>query len=129
MLTSAGTVKIADQNLISNKGSSYIRTYLGISRGYLAPQLLESMQRQEKHPTYDVYKADMYSLGLTMLEAATLVSADQLYNWDNCTIVEEIYNELIKSISARYSQEFVNIILFMLSADPEQRPDFITLHQ
>jgi hypothetical protein len=87
------------------------------------------MQRQEKHPTYDVYKADMYSLGLTMLEAATLVSADQLYNWDNCTIVEEIYNELIKSISARYSQEFVNIILFMLSADPEQRPDFITLHQ
>jgi len=38
----------------------------------LAPELLEPLENDENNPDYDKNKADVWSLGLTLLSACTL---------------------------------------------------------
>lgn len=39
---------------------------------YLSPELMKALRSEEVSPEYDAIKADVYSLGVTLLEAISL---------------------------------------------------------
>ena len=52
-----------------------------------------------------------------------------LYNIRELNDRESIKNILVRYLVARYSFEFINIILRMLEIDEKKRPDFIELEK
>lgn len=63
-----------------------MKALIGMKELYLSPQLMKCLSRREKLPVHNPYKSDVWSIGLTILEMATLLSIDDCYDWENCTI-------------------------------------------
>lgn len=56
---------------------------------YLSPELFSALINRKIHPIYDFQKSDVFSLGITILEAASLESIQNCYNYDTGLIIEE----------------------------------------
>jgi hypothetical protein len=52
---------------------------------------------------YDPFKADIFSTGMVLLEAATLEDSCALYDYDNFTIKTGEINKRLKNMGAKYS--------------------------
>ena len=63
---------------------------------------------------------------MCLLFAATLTFRS-LYNIREVKDMESIKNILARFLVARYSMDFVNLILKMIEIDERKRPDFIQL--
>jgi len=74
---------------------------------------------------YNTFKADVFSLGLTILECSTLRDASVLYDWDLMLIKYYPLSKLLDQAAERYSQEFINLLTKMVEIDDDQRPDFV----
>ena len=87
---------------------------------HMAPEVQETYiavrrTEQPEAPTYNVFKGDVYSLGLTLLQMAkqgTFGSAPQ-------SEVDGL----------PYSRELCGFLRLMLQANPERRPDFLSLRK
>ncbi len=53
---------------------------------YLSPSLMVSLAAGEYKPVHDVCKSDVYSLGMTLLETATLANPMCCYDFVNLLI-------------------------------------------
>lgn len=125
LLTREG-LKLTDFGLAKNTGKGEIRsnTYAG-SPYYVSPLLREAVKNKEKlaRLDHDVYKSDVFSLGLILLEAASLCDIRGLNSFENRGKVEEIINKLAKD----YDPWFINVLKKMLEFDEEKRPNFLEL--
>lgn len=83
MLTPEGFVKIADHGLINADHSNYFKTYYGREQTFLSPNQIASLKNRETKPKHDSWKSDVYGLGMTLLEAATLCHPNVCYDWVN----------------------------------------------
>ena len=83
---------------------------------YLSPILRSATEMQRTHVVHDVFKSDVYSLGLTLLSLAIL----QRPLWTNL-------NESIDSIA--YSNNLKDTIKWMVSEDEKVRGDFLDWKQ
>ncbi len=87
-------------------------------------------ERSETHaPQHDGYKSDVFSLGLTMLEAITLQNMRFVYNWHTFKVGIDKIKEILKQQLEQkvYSSALIETISLMLNADEAQRPDFLKL--
>ena len=104
-------------------------TLSGASKGYLSPELMSAYARRDANPAYDVYRADVYSLGMTLLYCASLRDPETLYyNWATSTVSQANIKNSLNEVRNRYSEELVNLISIMLEATPASRPDFLSLN-
>lgn len=71
------------------------------------------------------YKADIYSLGLTLLDCMTLKCSKGTYNFSDFEVYWELLDARIEDTKASYSKILCNILSGLLSTNPENRPDFI----
>lgn len=78
-------------------------------------------------PPYDLYRSDVFCLGMTLLHAATLTPLDNLYNLEKGTLNEDKLNEKITQLKERYSESIFKIIDQMLLMDDVERVDFKAL--
>jgi len=124
-----GVYKIAEHNIIGNVMPGYHQRLLGFQdvRTYLSPALMENLSRAEMKPSHNPWKSDVFSLGMTLLHAATLASCDSLYNWENHTIDRAGIDQRLKIIKGQYSDKLYQLISSMLVFDEYERPDFKTL--
>ena len=60
---------------------------------------------------------------------ASTLTFQSLYNIRELNDRESIKNILVRYLVARYSFEFINVILRMLEIDEKKRPDFIELER
>lgn len=67
-----GAVKIADFTLIPDNRNGFFTTMMGKDRAYLSPLLINAIKNKENRPENDKFKSDVFSLGMTLLESATL---------------------------------------------------------
>lgn len=87
---------------------------------YLSPKALDALRSGQKQLLHDLFKSDVYSLGMTFLHACYL----------------ELKGEWIRDITGAfrmnlppvpYSKNLRDVLMCMVQAREEDRPDFITL--
>ena len=124
ILISAGnTYKIADPDLVVSV-PCYHQHLTGVTEagGYLSPNLLKALTRQEVNPKHQPDKSDIFSLGMTLLNAATLSDCNEFYDWEKKTINEKELNECVSSLRNAYSPELLRVLESALKFDESHRP-------
>jgi len=92
---------------------------------YLSPLLLRALEHNEFKPFHNIFKSDVYSLGMLFLYAATLQPSDNIYNYDKFIIDVHMLDERLHQVESRYGHHLAAFIREMLHDDEEVRPDFI----
>ena len=122
-----GIYKLCDfgETKLFNKGDVVIQRIRG-SELYMSPILFFGMKNKFEHVKHNVYKSDVFSLGLSILLAGSL-NYDSICKIRELTDMEKIKNIIIYYLSKRYSNNFISFLLRMLEVDENKRPNFIQL--
>ncbi len=127
ILSAEGHTKLADHGVLNQIKNNYHKALAGEAKTYLAPELMRAFARKKPTPSYNVFKADVYSLGMSLLGASNLVNPLQCYDFTRKEIRHEVVRELLDRTSTRYSPNFVNLLSRMVEEDAALRPDFLDL--
>ena len=97
---------------------------------YMSPILFYSLQKSDnsKYIEHNVYKSDVFSLGLCFLLAATL-TFNALCDIRELSDMISIKLALQKYLKSRYSERFMNVLYGMLEIEEKNREDFIELEE
>ena len=124
-------IKLADQSLL-NKERTLCRCIKDKQFApYIAPELLPWVHEKEK-PTLDdvdLYKADVFSIGMVFLYAATLEEPYDCYDWETMNFDGASLFDRYELVRARYPGPFANLLQYLLKLDPIDRPDFEEITQ
>ena len=122
-LTVEGVVKIGDFGSSRYTAAAHIQATLAGSPLYLSPVLKATYLSRQISASHDVYKSDVYSLGVTMLYVLTLKAPLTLMDsrdpdQEVCVILQTVpwYSDVLKSV-----------IRWMMTAEESQRCDFSQL--
>ena len=80
-------------------------------------------------PKHNVFKSDVFSLGLCIINAALLESCDDIYNFTKYTINALALEEKIEKMKIQYPIEFVTLVQQMVMLEEKDRLDFILLEK
>ena len=95
---------------------------------YMSPILFRAVKyRPDSLTKYNSFKSDVFSLGLCFLYASSL-DLNILFKVRDIIDMEKIAIIVNNYLSNRYSQEFIELLLYMLQVDENYRPDFIELN-
>ena len=116
---------------IEVNGNSNMITEIKGTEAFLSPIMFEALIKNQKRVRHNLYKSDVYSLGLCFVFAMTR-NLYVLQKIKEIKIDEKIKtlilgNKVDKKIE--YSQEFINLIVKMLCWDEKNRMDFIELNE
>jgi len=123
-----GQIVICDRKLIYEEEID-LSTQKNNERHFLfSPAMLESLIKKGKRHRENKHKGDVFSLGMTLLECATLRRSTGIYEWTGTPSINfgAIINRL-SDVKTRYSPKLCQMIAEMLKFDESQRPDFIQL--
>jgi serine/threonine protein kinase len=128
IFSSGKTYKLSDPSLNAQKGSNALTlAIVQNTKTLLSPQLIEQVPKNRFDITVDRYKADVFSLGVTLLSLAALASSEDLYDYGAGTFNNALLQERVESLRGRYSDFTLELICSMLQAEEENRPDFVAL--
>ena len=95
---------------------------------YMSPILFKAVKyRPDSLTKYNSFKSDIFSLGLCFLYASTL-DTNILFRIREIFDMNKIMKIVNEYLGTRYSQNYINILLYMLQIDENYRPDFIELN-
>jgi len=124
LVTHTGQVKLADfgtskQCLQDNSAETILGTL-----NYLSPELMRSYKQQmmsaQASVSYDPFKSDVYSLGVTLLHMSLL----RLPKVQQESELEELVNHLSDSYF-----RLKRLLMWMLQSEPSKRPSFLDLQK
>ena len=116
--------KIHDNFILNDKTILYSQAARGKNFRYLAPELLVALASHKSLPTINCFKADIWSLGMCILDAGTLISADvEFINRKTGTIDEDKLALRIEKFKALNGKELGDLLVSMLCINPEERLD------
>jgi len=122
--------KLHDNFTINNKSYLYNHALRGQYLRYIAPELLESLTRQKEKPDHhDPYKADIFALGMCLLDAGLLNTEGNFINKKLMIIDEKSLQQAIKKFGDLYSTAMMQILQDMLFPDPSVRPSPLVLYK
>ena len=123
-----GVLKIGDFGTAIKKDVFSGNTLAGTPL-YLSPKLrqafINSTAQGSSNVSHDVYKSDVYSLGLTFLYMASLLPVKDLAILN--TLEKNIENRL--NLLPQQYQYLKDILRLMLKVDENERPDFCRLKE
>lgn len=112
--------KLGDFGCYFAKRASFLSSNTGGNRVYMSPQARSAYEEGQ----YDPYKADVFSLGLILLEMATLVKPADL------NPVEQVDVFVARRLAKlRVSREFKDLLRVMLSEVECQRPSMEAIRE
>lgn len=83
-------LKLTHHTLVHPLRNNYLKALVQGEKTYLAPEVMPCLDRKEIEPKYDRIKADIYSLGMTLLYVATFLDpASHCYNFLNYRVDHE----------------------------------------
>jgi serine/threonine protein kinase len=131
-VTTEGFIKVADQGFLTLGETAYSKVFANREKGYLSPAQLNDLSKKQDRPSENAWKSDVYALGMTMLQAATIIADDEVmndcYNWDKKIINSNRIEERFKIAESSYSPAFLDMIKTMLDNDEMVRPDFMQIY-
>lgn len=104
--------------------TDYVKALTQNEPAFLSPQQISALSRREQHPGTSAQKADVFSLGITLLEACSLQSSKKCYEYPRCRINWAAVNEQLAKTSQMYSSFLANLIREMIHEDENERIPF-----
>ncbi|CAD8095862.1 unnamed protein product [Paramecium primaurelia] len=89
----------------------------------LSPEQLTFLKQRVLRPTYDLDKSDVFCIGLTALQMATLNSIYDIYDNSNYLIITDKLDTYIREMKTIYSEQLCSIVCQLLQLAPENRPN------
>lgn len=126
-MNSEGELKVWDNAVVSQHANSLVKAFSQKNNCYLSPVQMDSFAEKNTKINYDVFKADVFALGMLMMELAQLRSSNQYYNWGKHGINSESIERDLGEMNTVYSDSFVQQVREMLIINAEVRPNFIQL--
>ena len=93
---------------------------------YMSPLLFNGLRTNQIDIKHNLFKSDVYSLGLCILYAATL-NIDFIYEIRKYVDFNEVKKFIFDILNENYSQNFIQVVQKMLEINEKFRPDFIEL--
>jgi len=93
----------------------------------LSPQLLVQVPHQDFEIRCKKNKADVFSLGATLLSLASLSKSEELYDYDYGTFDLDQMKQRLEKVRKNFSKFTYELIRDMLRLPEDSRPDFNTL--
>ena len=93
---------------------------------YMSPILFQSLKNNQGTCKHNLFKSDVFSLGMCMILASTL-TFNSLYDIRECKDMNKIKNIISSYIISKYSFDYISILLKMIEIDENKREDFIQL--
>lgn len=127
MLTEEGIIKLGEV-FQHNKPISGFSQLLNqqIDEHYISPQQFHRLRnfKDASDTNFDKNKSEIYSVGMTVLEAATLNDTSNLcYDKETHTIRTDTLNQLLDIVQNSYSEQLHNILENMLVESEADRAD------
>jgi serine/threonine protein kinase len=120
--------KLSDPTLNAQKGSNGLTAAIVQgSKTLLSPQLLEQVPKGNFEIKADRYKADVFSLGATLLGLSTLTNSEDFYDYQAGTVNASLLDERLSTLKRTHSDFTYDLIKSMLAIEEEARPDFVML--
>ena len=131
-LTPNHIFKLNDINFLTEGLNAYKKFLMGaVDAGecYLSPELLLNLKHRALNPEhYNKQKSDVFSLGMTTLEAATLFSMKDCYDFDEFRIKPQQIDLCLDEVKSRFSPNICELLKCMLGFDENHRPDYKDLY-
>jgi serine/threonine protein kinase len=126
LLNAEGRLKLCDNSIVHSQPFD-IET-MKRQRGYFSPQILQNLALGKWTGQQNFFKSDVFSFGLTLIEATTLADVSQIvYDWQTFTIKHQAIQHLIRQLDGRYSENLIKLISSCLYLDERIRPDWVDL--
>ncbi|CAK92244.1 unnamed protein product (macronuclear) [Paramecium tetraurelia] len=87
----------------------------------LSPKLLEAINQNNQFPRHNLFKSDVWSLGMCILQASLLDHCRDCFDFERGHV--DVSRKLAL-LNKNYSIKYEQVIVAMLSVDEESRPDF-----
>ena len=95
---------------------------------YMSPILFRAVKfKPDSLTKYNSFKSDVFSLGLCFLYASSL-NSEILLKVRETNDMEKIGIIVNRYLGDKYSQEYINILMYMIQMEEAYRPDFIELN-
>ena len=123
--------KVADfgeAKQIDNLAKNLINYSLRGTELYMSPLLFNGLRTGQIDIKHNLFKSDVYSLGLCILYAA-VTNNKPLYEIRKYVDMVGVKKYLEKLLVAKYSQKFLSLLYSMLEIHEKNRPDFIELEK
>ena len=95
---------------------------------YMSPLLFNGLRNGQIDIKHNLFKSDVYSLGLCLLFAA-VTKNKPLYEIRKFIDMNVVKNYLEKLLKGKYSFKFIGLLSSMLEIHEKNRPDFIELEK
>ena len=120
--------KICDfgEAMITHGKNGFIHQPIRGSELYMSPILFDALNNHKRDVIHNTYKSDVFSLGMCFLFASCL-DYKCLYSVRRATDMNKLRAVIEQYVNKRYSQTFIEILLWMLNLNEKERPDFIEL--
>lgn len=126
LITKTG-FKLTDFGLAKQSENGPLSHIYAGSPYYVSPKLRSALEKDNFNSlVHNIYKSDVFSLGLNILEAASLCDIRLCNANSNSYTIEEI---LKKVDDLGYDKWFIEVLRLMLDFDESKRPDFIELNE
>ncbi|KAL4485452.1 hypothetical protein ABPG72_008320 [Tetrahymena utriculariae] len=124
IITPEGQVKLGEIFIHVQPLSSYSQLLNNsLEEYYISPQLFRCLKEFNASPVFDANKSDIYSIGMTVLEAATLENVSRLcYDQQNYVIKTDEVNKLLSQVRAQHSLPLYSFLQKLLTEDETLRP-------
>ena len=134
-MTAAGEYKISDdQSFSKDKLSLYFAHLNGLEdeRRLYSPFVFANLNKYNEDengtPSRDIYKSEVFSLGMALLECASLERADQFYDMRTQQIRFNLIQQKLEDLKKHYSESFVDILSSLLDESENNRLDFAEIN-
>ena len=99
------------------------------SQYILSPEQINSIINDEYEISFDIYKSDLFVIGMILLEMMTLRYTERYYNGHSRTINIARVKQELQGLSGEYSPNLTSLVKRVLEENPSIRPDLETAHQ
>lgn len=126
LIDDAGGVKLLDVMCYDNKNNTGLLRMIQSSTHLspIAPELMEQYLKRMPHNNYSQEKADIFSLGITLLCICTVVDyRGTYYAFSDYKVRHDAISQEITKISnhTKYSPALLQAMSYMLQPDPTKR--------
>ena len=94
----------------------------------MSPLLYNGLRTNQIDIKHNLFKSDVYSLGLCVLYAATL-NINYLYQIRKFIDMNTVKIFLFDLLQNKYSKKFIDLLSLMLEINENNRPDFLEMER
>ena len=118
--------KVADFGEAKKINYKNIRNTLRGTQIYMSPLLFNGLKHNKIDIKHNLFKSDIYSLGLCLLYSSTF-KLGNLYEIRKISDRNSLKIFIEENLTGKYSDNFINLLLKMLEINENDRIDFIDL--